>query len=207
VLQAYYDEFFIEEERRIGSSLKEASEAAQELAGKMELTDLFEELSRGVRYEELPQTEKMVLVPTYWLSPLVTYSGVDESCMLWLFGARPQGEALVPGEVVPDDLLAALKALADPTRLRILRYLMQEQLTPAELSRRLRLRAPTVTHHLHTLRLAGLVRFVLRGKNERLYFARLDSVKNTYAQLKKFLEEDVGDELEELADLQRRRTL
>lgn len=207
VLQDYYDDFFNEEERRISSRLSEARQQAQEMAQEMDLMDLFEELSRGVRYEKLPQTEKIVMVPTYWLSPLVTYSGVDETCMLWLFGARPQGESLVPGEIVPDDLLSALKALADPTRLRILRYLMQEQLTPAELSRRLRLRAPTVTHHLHTLRLAGLVRFVLRGKHERLYFARLDSVQNSYALLKKFLEEDVGDELEELPDLSRRRTL
>ena len=109
--------------------------------------------------------------------------------MLFIYGARPSGESLVPGEEVPDDLLRMLKSLADPTRLRILRYLIQEQLTPAELSRRLRLRAPTVTHHLHTLRLAGLVRFVMRGKSERLYFARMESVKTIYALLKNFLTE------------------
>ena len=83
---------------------------------------------------------------------------------------------------------------------------MQEQLTPAELSRRLRLRAPTVTHHLHTLRLAGLVRFVVKGKNERLYFARPESVAGVYALLKDFLKEDVGV-VEALDALDRRRAL
>jgi DNA-binding transcriptional ArsR family regulator len=68
----------------------------------------------------------------------------------------------------------------------------------------LRLRAPTVTHHLHSLRLAGLVRFVMRGKHERLYFARIESVKQTYALLKTFLEEDVV-EVENIDALDRRR--
>ena len=65
--------------------------------------------------------------------------------------------SLVPGELVPDALYQPLKALADPTRLRILRYLSDEPLTPAALARRLRLRSPTVIHHLDALRLARLV--------------------------------------------------
>ena len=74
-----------------------------------------------------------------------------------LFGARPTGASLVPGELVPDALLRSLKALSDPTRLRILHYLTLEPRTPAQLARQLRLRAPTVIHHLKALRLAGLV--------------------------------------------------
>jgi DNA-binding transcriptional ArsR family regulator len=166
--------------------------------------DLFEELSRGVRYEELPEIDELVLVPSYWFSPLVSSNFAGKHTMLWLFGARPAGESLVPGEIVPDDLVQALKALADPTRLKIMSYLTREQLTPAELSRRLRLRAPTVTHHLHTLRLAGLVRFVIKGKQERLYFARLESVQQVYAMLKEFLEAEV-DEVENVDVLERRR--
>ena len=74
-----------------------------------------------------------------------------------LFGARPAEVALVPGEVVPDAMLRALKALSDPTRLLILRYLSDQPQTPSQLARRLRLRPPTVIHHLSALRLAGLV--------------------------------------------------
>ena len=164
----------------------------------------MEELTRGLQYEQAPEVDELILVPSYWLSPLFTTYEVDKSRQLILFAGRPPGESLVPGEIVPEDLLQMLKALADPTRLRILRYLMQEHLTPAELSRRLRLRAPTVTHHLHALRLAGLVRFVLRGKFERLYFARIDSIKSTYALLKDFLEQDEV-EVESTADLDRDR--
>jgi DNA-binding transcriptional ArsR family regulator len=85
-------------------------------------------------------------------------------------------------------LLRALKALADPTRLRILRYLSHEALTPSELSRRLRLRAPTVIHHLSALRLAGLVHLTLESETEKRYTIRPEGVDLSCALLKKFLE-------------------
>ena len=193
-LQIYYDEFFAEEEVRIRPKLQEALDAAQELSQQGSTADLLEELSRGLRYEELPPGNTLVLTPSYWVSPLVMWERLNKDDIVYLFAARPVGESLVPGEIVPDDLLSALKALADPTRLRILRYLMQESLTPAELSRRLRLRAPTVTHHLHTLRLAGLVRFVIKGRHERLYSARMESIQLGYSMLKDFLERDAYED-------------
>lgn len=190
-LQAYQDVFFAEEEKRIRPKLEEALERAQKLAEKLPPADLLEDLSQGFRFTELPAVKKLLLVPSYWGTPLVIFSLIDKETELLTFGARPPGDSLVPGEVVPDALLQALKALADPTRLRILRYLTQEKLSPAELSRRLRLRAPTVTHHLHALRLAGLVRFTLeehKGKSDqRLYWAHLDSVNAACEALDNFL--------------------
>jgi DNA-binding transcriptional ArsR family regulator len=92
--------------------------------------------------------------------------------------------------MVPDALLRALKALSDPTRLKILHYLSQEPLSPAALSRKLRLRAPTVTHHLQTLRLAGLVQVTLsEGKEKKSFATRAESVKATCAALEAFLAE------------------
>jgi DNA-binding transcriptional ArsR family regulator len=189
--QSYNEVFFAEEEKRIAPKIDEALENAQQRAKELPFLELLEELSRGLQFEEFPGVTEIILVPTYWLSPLFTevkYGGGQE---MMLFGGRSPGESLVPGEIVPEDLLQILKALADPSRLRVLRYLMQEELTQAELARRLRLRAPTLTHHLHILRLAGLVRLVMRGQSERLYFARMESIKGTYAILKDFLEQDV----------------
>ena len=84
----------------------------------------------------------------------------------------------------------ALKALGDPTRLRILRYLTAEPQTPVQLARRLRLRVPTVIHHLHTLRLAELVHLTLGKEDKRRYAARPEAVAASFATLKVFLERD-----------------
>ncbi len=142
--------------------------------------------------------ERMVFTPSYWITPLVVWSGIAEDEGMFLFGARPDDASLVPGEVVPDRLLLVLKALADPTRLKILRYLFEGSLTPAELARRLRLRAPTVTHHLKTLRLAGLVHITFEEKGEKRYASRLSAVSGMCNGLYRYIGADV-EAAEELA--------
>ena len=105
-----------------------------------------------------------------------------------LFGARPESDSLVPGELVPDSLMASLNALSDPTRLRILRYLSSESLTTTQLATRLRLRTPTVVHHLKALRTAGLV-YVISGhqKKEVHYQTRTERLNMTCEVLEQFV--------------------
>jgi DNA-binding transcriptional ArsR family regulator len=201
-LRVYQGVFFAEEEKRIRPALQETLARAQELAERLALPDLLEELSQGLRFDEPPQVAEVVLVPSYWGAPLVHFERVSAEREMWLFGARPPDASLVPGEVVPDALLRALKALSDPTRLRILHYLAEEPLAPAQLARRLRLRAPTVTHHLNTLRLAGLVQLTIgmgTGKETKHYAARPEAVATTFASLKGFLEKDQGERTEDQA--------
>jgi len=186
-LCVYHEVFFAEEELRIRPALDAALARAQELAQQLELTALVEQLSQGLRLAELPTVPELVLAPSYWSTPLLIFAPVSVERELILFGARPSDASLVPGEVVPDALMRALKALGDPTRLRILRYLALEPLSPAELSRRLRLRAPTVIHHLDTLRLAELVHLTLEGGAKRRYAARPEAVKAAYTALEAFL--------------------
>lgn len=190
-LRAYHELFFAEEERRIRPALQNALDRAQELARGLDLTDLLEELSQGLRFDVLPEASQLVLAPSYWSTPLVFFGRVTADRDLWLFGARPPDASLVPGEIVPEGLLRSLKALSDPSRLRILRDLSHEPLSPSELARRLRLRAPTVTHHLKILRLAGLVQLTLgEEKTTKCYAARPDGVAAACASLKAFLEKD-----------------
>jgi DNA-binding transcriptional ArsR family regulator len=195
-LRAYYEAFFAEEERRIRPALEEALARAQALAEQLPLSDLLEELSQGLRLAELPQVPELALAPCFWSTPLLFFATVSAERELILFGARPPDAALVPGEVVPDALMRALKALGDPTRLRVLRYLTAGSLTPSQLARRLRLRAPTVIHHLDALRMAGLVHLTLESKHQRYYAARPEALAAAFAALQAFLEsgdtEDAG---------------
>lgn len=184
-LQAYQQAFFEQEEQRVGKVLQVGLEQARQLAKRLAVPDLIAELSRGVRYEE-PIGKELILVPTFWMTPLVQLERISENQKLLLFGVRPSTMSAIPGELVPDGLLIMLKALADPTRLKILSYLSKEEITPSELSRRLNLRGPTVTHHLKELRLSGLVNLTLRGQ-ERFYRARLEALDALHIELKQFL--------------------
>ena len=142
-----------------------------------------------MRIEEEFQNKTLYLAPSFWTTPLMYFGDLGEEQEIILFGARPDDASLIPGEVVPDALLIGLKALSDPTRLKILYYLSQEALTPTQLSRRLRLRTSTVTHHLDILRLATLVQLML-GKTkttEKRYATRTDTVEDLTQGLREFL--------------------
>lgn len=185
--ECYYSEFFAEEEARIRPALEAALERGQQIAAQTEQWEtLLEELSQGVRIAKDWENKTLVLAPSYWGTPLALMADFPPDNLLFLFGARPTDESLIPGEVVPDALYQALKALADPTRLRILRYLNDEPLTPAELARRLRLRSPTVIHHLDALRLARLVIVTLDQEGKR-YTIRPDAVGAVCELLNQFL--------------------
>ncbi len=189
-LTTYHEVFFSEQVGRIAPALEEAAHRARTLARAMPWPQLLETLSQGVRFPAELQAETLVLAPSFWTAPLVVFSEIEPGVWLFLYGARPVEASLVPGEAVPDVMLRALKALADPTRLRILRYLSHEPMTSSELARRLRLRAPTVVHHLNILRLAGLVFLsvdVANRRSDRCYMARREMVQQTFALLGTFL--------------------
>ncbi len=160
---------------------------AQGLATRLPQAALLEELSQGLRlaYDDR-RSRVLVLAPSFWATPFVILTSMRDDKALFIYGARPADASLVPGDLVPDALYQALKALADPTRLRILRYLSDEPMTPAQLARRLRLRSPTVIHHLDALRLARLVIITLEPAGRR-YAVRPDAVAAVFDLLTGFL--------------------
>ena len=191
-LEAYNQAFFEKEEKRIEPVLQAGLERARSLAERLSPPELITELSRGYHPTE-PLLKHLIVVPNFWMTPLICLVKIGPEESLFLFGVRPATMSAIPGEQVPDGLLRTLKALADPTRLKILRILYQEELGPAELARRLDLRTPTIIHHLKELRLAGLVNLTIRGQEKR-YQARLEAFDDTNADMKKFITNMRGEE-------------
>lgn len=59
--------------------------------------------------------------------------------------------------MVSDELAVTLRALADPTRLKIFKMLLDKEMCVCEIVERLNVSQPLVSHHLRELRIAGLV--------------------------------------------------
>jgi len=190
-LQAYHQAFFEEEEKRLAPVLQAGLERARELARTHGPVELLTELSQGIHDEDIIKHPELIFVPAFWTTPLMVFVPLSDQRLLLCFGARPDDMPAIPGEAVPDGLVRTLKALADPTRLKILHYLSAEELSPSELARRLRLRAPTVTHHLNELRLAGLVNLIIKG-SDRLYSARREALPGTFVTLSGFLDQSAS---------------
>jgi len=66
------------------------------------------------------------------------------------------------------DCIAALKALGEPTRLRIVGHLLKGQLSVNDIADRLKVSQYNVSRHLKTLREAGLVETQKQGQ-QHLY--------------------------------------
>ena len=72
------------------------------------------------------------------------------------------------------DLAALLKALADPTRLRIIGYLAQREWCVCDLEELLGVSQSMTSHHLGVLRRAGLVVQRREQRDSRWVYYRLD---------------------------------
>jgi DNA-binding transcriptional ArsR family regulator len=80
---------------------------------------------------------------------------------------------------------AALRALADPRRRRMLELAWDRERSPSELAGSCQLSRPAASQHLRVLREAGLVS-VRVEKNRRLYRARADRLAELRAMLDEF---------------------
>ncbi|MEH2959617.1 autorepressor SdpR family transcription factor [Candidatus Merdisoma sp. JLR.KK006] len=59
----------------------------------------------------------------------------------------------------------AFKALSDPTRRRILKLLSDRDMTAGEIAECFDISKPSISHHLNTLKTAGLVLDERKGQN------------------------------------------
>jgi ArsR family transcriptional regulator len=81
---------------------------------------------------------------------------------------------LEPSTLVSRDLLLALKALADETRLRIFVLLTRQEMCVCEIEDMLNLSQSLVSNHLAVLRQAGLVKARRDAEDARWIFYRAD---------------------------------
>jgi DNA-binding transcriptional ArsR family regulator len=88
---------------------------------------------------------------------------------------------------------AALKAIAAPHRLRILRLVRDDELSAGEIAAHFDVTRPAISQHLTVLKEAGLVN-ERRNGTRRLYRARPEGL----VELRAFLDELWGERLEAL---------
>ncbi len=77
---------------------------------------------------------------------------------------------------------SAFSALGDPTRREILRLLRSGSRTAGEIAEKFHLSKPTLSHHFHVLRSAGLVRSERRGTSV-VYTLQANAIEELAAEL------------------------
>lgn len=124
--------------------------------------EIYEQATGGMRLYPNDTLRRAVLIPQYHSRPLVT-SSIFETIIFTSYSC----DIFPPAEGYPDPrLLRITRALADETRLRILRLLARKQMTFTEIVREIALSKSTIHYHLIALRAAGLVIVHIRAKGD-----------------------------------------
>lgn len=85
----------------------------------------------------------------------------------------------------------AFKAIADETRRDILRLLREGDLTAGEIAAQFDMSWPSITHHLNTLRQAGLIQVEPKGQ-ERVYSLNTTVLQEFLTTVLELLGEEEG---------------
>jgi DNA-binding transcriptional ArsR family regulator len=191
-LRAMWDEVMAAEWERTLPTLEE-SVAAYESLG-LENLPLAEALRR-VTDRELPEgkeywltdVEQIIFIPSPHIGPYLMGLDLTDGTQRLAFGARiPEGAAVSSLTLSHSELLMRLNALADDTRMRILKLLAEKgELSTPEIMAELDLSQSAASRHLHQLSATGYLT-ARRQEGAKFYRLNVNRIDHTCAALKEF---------------------
>ena len=182
LLGRWQDEVFAGEEQRIRPAMERDAEAKRREAGRMSPPEVVEAVTGGVRWEPTSRMPKVVLVPSVFARP-ANYSFGYEGVELFLYAVSDENLGEERSREPKPATVRFYKALADPTRLKMLALMSECEMYPREVAEELGLSTPTVHHHLVLLRSAGLL--TLRREGALKYHALRPEALDEASQLLK----------------------
>lgn len=183
-LGMWYDQYFHRVAPKITAELENSAEAGQALAQECQQRpqELIKELTQSLIWEADAVTE-VTMIPQAHLSPWPVYLiGGDHGVIFY-----PVSAASLPREELPAHIERILKALADPSRILLLRLVGSRIVRFTDLVKESGLAKSTVHHHLVTLRSAGLLWLHVSDDSTARFSIRWDAVKSLSTQLEEML--------------------
>ncbi|MCL6605368.1 MAG: ArsR family transcriptional regulator [Paenibacillus sp.] len=180
LLRLWHEQYFRHVENQMLPLLIEDAAEKKMLQSKMDPIALIEYASGGVVIEDIPDLQTIVLLPTVHNRPINTYC-FYKTLMLIQY---PVEVPVENEDEPPTVLLRMTKALSDPNRLKLLRYVAHEPKSLWEMQSELNQSGDMLMHHLMMLRVAGLLRIHLRDEQNERFSIRPDGA----SELQMFLE-------------------
>lgn len=187
LLRRYYEQFFAAEAERIGPRLRRTARAHQSLLGTLPASELIVQITNGVRVPQETNVPRIILAPSYLITPYVYLLTLPDALVI-IYATLTEQEERRDDLVLDAATLLRLKAFSDETRLKILRLLTREPQRTQDLAKRLDLTAPTISHHLTQLRIAGLVQIRMTQDMRQVYAVRPEVVNELFSALRSYLE-------------------
>ncbi len=161
-LREWHALVFAQEEDRVTAAVTREAAAVQKRAAELSPAELFASVVKGIEFDLPAATERLVLAPSALIAPTVFHFHWGETttyCYPIPDVPRTASDSIA---IQRREMVRLFEALADDTRLRILRHLAERQMYLTELSEHLKLTKATTRHHMVRLRSAGLVTVHIR---------------------------------------------
>lgn len=183
LLEEYVEVVFSEELDHVAAAVQRGAERVSDLLSVLPPGAAIEQLTGGYTIDAELDLDEIVLAPSAFIHPYVA-TRMDERTRraIVVFGVHSDRLGRFEPMPIDDDLQAAVKALGDPARLRLLRLVAAGAQTSGELQEHIGLASATVHHHLHQLRAAGFIRQE-RTKAGMRYTVRRDSARDLLDRL------------------------
>jgi DNA-binding transcriptional ArsR family regulator len=159
-------------EDRIGRMLQRDVSGRRPQDAVADPLGFVEHTTSGCRIIPEPEVRRIVLAPSYFTRPYNSLSKIGE-ILLICYPIADSALDAAGGLTPPTSTVRLYRALGDETRLRILHLLAERDRYLTELANELELSKPTISHHMATLRSAGLVTISEQG-NLTYYTLRRD---------------------------------
>jgi DNA-binding transcriptional ArsR family regulator len=185
-LLRWYDLIFAADVPRITKVIQREVGRQQARIATNQPAEIFTSLIHGVAFETPANIEHIILAPCMMIAPIIFSYVVDET-MTFCYPIEEAAHNAAEQELLTRrEMVRLFDALADDTRLRILRHLADRQMYLTELSEHLKLTKATTRHHMIRLRAAGLV--TVHNREHLTYFSlRQEALDEPSRTLIKFL--------------------
>ncbi|MDR7415012.1 MAG: metalloregulator ArsR/SmtB family transcription factor [Armatimonadota bacterium] len=184
LLRRFYQAVYAPEEDRILPLLQQDAARKRERARRLPLQSFVEEATGGLVLDPAAASE-VIVAPSYFVRPynlVVDHGGIRT--YITPLGAEATPDAL-------ETVRRVARALADESRLRILRLLAERAMYTQQIAEALGTSHVTVLHHLAVLRAARLIRVVERQQT-RWYTLHPEALESALIHLRAFLRSPSG---------------
>jgi DNA-binding transcriptional ArsR family regulator len=181
LLSGWYEHVFPELAPDVVLLAERDAAAKRDLVRGLRPEQVVERLAPGIQWAPGADVDRVVFFPAYSPRPWV-YMSEYQRVKIFCPPIAVDRDQASPGD--PADVVRIYKALADESRLKLLKRLQAGPISLAEAAQEVGLAKSTTHHHLAILRQAG---FVLIREGEETYSLRTDLLPEPGALLERYL--------------------
>ncbi|MCM3783845.1 winged helix-turn-helix domain-containing protein [Neobacillus mesonae] len=176
----HYFQTLLPEYRKL---IEEDSSEKEVLLTKMSPDRLVDYATAGLLVEDIPGLNRIILFPTVHNRPINMYCFYESMLLIQYPVDVPQEREDEP----PISLLRLTEAIADPARLRLLRYISNQPKSIKQMSHELGQPEENLRPHLMALRVSGLLQTHLGQERNEKYSLRPDGLSELNMYLESYI--------------------